>query len=1349
MLQKINWDTFKVKNENQTKSFEDLCYHLFCREHNLSNGIKADFNQAGLETYPIKSNKTNKIIGFQAKFFEPSISYSQIEKSIKKALSNYKKAKLKEIHIYLNVNAVLSSKGAEGIEKIAKNEGVSIIWITKSNFEILLNQPRNFDLAQLYFGIGNEFGFIKNSIKKGEITFINSKEFLKLPLADFNGKNVEVDLNLYKTFLITGNPGSGKSQLIKQLFVKYSGLDLAQDDFKALIKNGALPMIVNLKDCFSDSLENIIRNRQKDYKIRHNLKFIYLLDGLDELSEEKAEQAICYIKDLESRSNTKNIIISCRKGNLNRLKAIAHLPDIIKYEVNDLDHSYISLYFKNKNNSEKKKEFKKLLLSNKELIEEIKDVYLIKIFWDIIEELNSKSTIIELIKYKINELVNDPNHRNEIQTLNLLNPKEQEILILNEKIAYKFSKLYQFRFNQKELQNFLLKKFPRLDYCSINDIINYNSSLFFDISANDLNVKNSFVYQHRRYQEYFYARKLKKKYEINPNILREKDILINSDFFNDIFLRYLRSEYEKDVEKNLPFLLELNLINVYSGKSEKYFSDEPYFQESKYFVSTLSLQNANIFEELINDESLDLERYIHFSYNEVQLFFEKGHEEFALKILSQIDSDNEYEIGLVEVKGLFFVMFQMQNDNYAEYFKKDLRKKYKSYSDSKDYMNDDQSDRELILKSFFEIGLKYRPNDFLEILKVFTNYELEVFLSLLTDVENLNIFLTNEVLKTEIRKKVVSYKVAPKHDNVAVYFLKKFFDIGISSNNILKISNILESLSGRISLYFFKRFLKSVSLLSYILDENIFFGILSSKDNYRAQDAIRIYCFIFGKFVDSIKGSSNIEISINEFIIRFKKWGDLDENSVESISILWSNFYISFAKGKEKILLNYIFKIDKGLFSRYYFFKQLNEITDGFWKIISEEDIQEIEEGLYDWKDDYPKFVERCLIFSGFYSSLNQMKSMFYLKQAILSSLIRHGWRKDGIVSYYLNTSFDRIMTRNWKSKKEVIELSKSIFQLNLRLYEITDLKETRWGISNFIITISNFDLELGKKYLKKFRKEHYDHSMVINNCVKNILIIEIKNNFISLESIKKQVCELSTMRNYEGVVSDSYYRDLFDIYIEVLNSNFYSEDDKKIAFDFAYEQITLIKRKRNHESLNFSPQLTSNFNSLCINYNKEIIISNIDEVNENYQYEIISEEDLILWINNSETKEDLEKIYEKMKNSLQFRIELKNIDSWKLLIDKTYFLDSSLKMFIDLLKSLYYLDFGSGYSYNANYLHLGIAYSFSQQNYKHEILEYYSKESGHSGFYNSILIYEQIDNKEMTVKLFDRFHKFCNFLVN
>lgn len=61
-------DSFKVKNENYTQAFEDLSYRLFCRKHNFPEGIKADFNQAGLETYPKKSYATDLNIGFSLNF---------------------------------------------------------------------------------------------------------------------------------------------------------------------------------------------------------------------------------------------------------------------------------------------------------------------------------------------------------------------------------------------------------------------------------------------------------------------------------------------------------------------------------------------------------------------------------------------------------------------------------------------------------------------------------------------------------------------------------------------------------------------------------------------------------------------------------------------------------------------------------------------------------------------------------------------------------------------------------------------------------------------------------------------------------------------------------------------------------------------------------------------------------------------------------------------------------------------------------------------------------------------------------------------------------------------------------
>jgi len=60
MTIKINWNQFKVKNENYRKSFEGLCYYLFCRKFCIKEGIRVDYNNVGLETYPIYNTKTKK-----------------------------------------------------------------------------------------------------------------------------------------------------------------------------------------------------------------------------------------------------------------------------------------------------------------------------------------------------------------------------------------------------------------------------------------------------------------------------------------------------------------------------------------------------------------------------------------------------------------------------------------------------------------------------------------------------------------------------------------------------------------------------------------------------------------------------------------------------------------------------------------------------------------------------------------------------------------------------------------------------------------------------------------------------------------------------------------------------------------------------------------------------------------------------------------------------------------------------------------------------------------------------------------------------------------------------------------
>jgi len=370
----IDWNQFRIKNRNQSEAFEELCYYLFCRKFKITDGIPADFNQTGLETEPILCN--SKYYGFQAKFFGYTTKYPQIKHSVKLALKTYK-GRLDCIYIYMNTKSrVNSSKGAKNIEDIAKKKGVEIKWITRSNFKSLLNQPANLNLAQLYFGVGDEIGFTKNSFPPKIGTLLQSSEYIDLPLREQNsGGSImlsrlkeEILNSKDKVFLITGHPGSGKSISMYKLFQKFGGLDQedAKKMHKAIGKNKALPMIINLKDCASDTLENIIRNRKRDYKLkgRDNYKFIYLFDGLDEVSEERIGSVLTYINFLGYNNTTKKIIISSRLSTMNLAKIKTYEQKSTEFKINDLSVDYIDKYFIAKNDKKRLKRLKNLRQNN-------------------------------------------------------------------------------------------------------------------------------------------------------------------------------------------------------------------------------------------------------------------------------------------------------------------------------------------------------------------------------------------------------------------------------------------------------------------------------------------------------------------------------------------------------------------------------------------------------------------------------------------------------------------------------------------------------------------------------------------------------------------------------------------------------------------------------------------------------------------------------------------------------------------------------------------------------------------------------------------------------------------------
>jgi len=69
-------------------------------------------------------------------------------------------------------------------------------------------------------------------------------------------------------------------------------------------------------------------------------------------------------------------------------------------------------------------------------------------------------------------------------------------------------------------------------------------------------------------------------------------------------------------------------------------------------------------------------------------------------------------------------------------------------------------------------------------------------------------------------------------------------------------------------------------------------------------------------------------------------------------------------------------------------------------------------------------------------------------------------------------------------------------------------------------------------------------------------------------------------------------------------------------------------------------------------------------------------------------------------------------------------------------------------YSANSDYMHFGISYALHKLDYKQEVIDYLAEAAGHDGFVNLIKCYEDIMDKEMCKKLFERFFSFCEFLV-
>lgn len=323
-MKELNWNIFKAKfNGKETGTFESLSYQLFCSEYGIRHGIFRFKNQTGIETEPIIVD--DKTIGFQAKFYETKVKDNKddIIDSLKKA--KRENTKLEIVLLYLNQEVSESStKGKKDpeykteIEAEAKNLGLTIEWRVPSHFERQLALPENLYLANYFFAQDINIVDFLEGIKAHSENLIHPIQTDILFNQDSIKINREKELCFLdewignsKAIIVSGEGGSGKTALIKELYQK-TYLSFPFYAFKAAEFN-----IENIQSLFHKYGNYSLCDFMDAHK--HEAKKVLLIDSAEKISDLENQEPF---KELLSALLTDNwsIIFTTRLSYLDDLR---------------------------------------------------------------------------------------------------------------------------------------------------------------------------------------------------------------------------------------------------------------------------------------------------------------------------------------------------------------------------------------------------------------------------------------------------------------------------------------------------------------------------------------------------------------------------------------------------------------------------------------------------------------------------------------------------------------------------------------------------------------------------------------------------------------------------------------------------------------------------------------------------------------------------------------------------------------------------------------------------------------------------------------------------------------------
>jgi len=617
-MNEINWNRFELKNPNPQDAFETMCRNFFLREYKVSShNFSANYNQTGLETEPVLFN--GKYYGFQCKYStsgNSSAMYTEVLASLTKAVGVY--PNINTVIIYTNLDIkpnvsvadLLKPKKTDRakIHELGKNHGVEIIWFVKPNFEKALNEVGNYDLYRSFFSPQDTHGFLHNSLSHNERTFLVSDQFIDLPLNGTRFSKVTDEILSQKISIITGAAGTGKSEIIKKLYLQCENQYLYNVKKVPSSAETPIPVFVRLRECVNGNLEELLRNRLKDFEI--NLEtgknsYIYFFDGLDEVSTLDFGSVLNYIMCLANKASTKSFVLASRTNSANLTSVIRSLNPKT-YNVDPLKSSDVEDYFKRLNSLEKQKILQEMKAKNSSFLEDITDILSAVLLSEFAHEIGSSTTKVDLIRLNAEKLIEGSN---KYSSVNLPESKVQSVESILAQVSESMQRTGNISISRTELQGIIKEQFPGCSYIQVDEIIDCISEMFFD-SASTCLLQKRYSYRHKRYFEYFLYTAIREKFYATPSILRELRLLSNKDFILNIFL--VQEIKNNTLSNNIQHILALRFFEAYLG--EDYMSDaqSSWFMPERLWISGSDsyLQSKPLREFLCTKHIDDLQDFL-------------------------------------------------------------------------------------------------------------------------------------------------------------------------------------------------------------------------------------------------------------------------------------------------------------------------------------------------------------------------------------------------------------------------------------------------------------------------------------------------------------------------------------------------------------------------------------------------------------------------------------------------------------------------------------------------------------------------------------------------------------------